>query len=155
MMMAPPPPAIICGATICASQWFEMMLFCSVLLNCSSLMVAMLPKCGLEAALQTKMSIEPSRSCVSATRRCRSPLEEIDAAIAIAASRPTAALISAAASSQETALRDEITTEAPCSARRCAIALPMPRDEPVTIATFPEMSNSVTSRLPVCSQANQ
>ena len=38
-------------------------------------------------------------------------------------------------------LRDEITTRAPASAKPSAIARPMPRDEPVTIATLPERSN--------------
>jgi len=32
-------------------------------------------------------------------------------------------------------LRDEMTTRAPASANASAIARPMPRDEPVTIAT--------------------
>src|SRR5208282_4805054 len=38
------------------------------------------------------------------------------------------------------ALRDEMTTLAPCSASRSAMARPMPREEPVTIATRPVKS---------------
>ena len=53
-----------------------------------------------------------------------------------------AALIAAATSSQGPILREEITTWAPCSARRSAIALPIPREEPVTMATLPVRSNS-------------
>src|SRR5262249_26161613 len=40
-------------------------------------------------------------------------------------------------------LREEITTLAPCSAIRSAIARPMPRVEPVMTATFPVMSNKL------------
>ncbi|MET4720599.1 hypothetical protein ABIF63_004705 [Bradyrhizobium japonicum] len=45
--------------------------------------------------------------------------------------------------SQTSALREEITTLAPCSAMRSAIASPMPRVDPVMTATFPFMSNKV------------
>jgi hypothetical protein len=38
-------------------------------------------------------------------------------------------------------LRDEITTLAPCSAMRAAMARPMPREEPVTMATLPVSEN--------------
>ena len=55
---------------------------------------------------------------------------------------PCCALIAAATSSQGSALRDEITTLAPCSAMRSAIALPMPREEPVMTATLPSSENS-------------
>jgi hypothetical protein len=40
-------------------------------------------------------------------------------------------------------LRDEITTLAPCSAMRWAMALPMPRELPVMIATLPARSKRV------------
>src|ERR1044071_6062484 len=55
---------------------------------------------------------------------------------------PPAFLISAAASSQTGALRDDTTTLAPASARCIAIALPMPLLEPVTTATLPVRSKS-------------
>ena len=45
--------------------------------------------------------------------------------------------------SQTSCLREEITTLAPCSAIRSAMARPMPRVEPVMTATFPVMSNKV------------
>jgi polyvinyl alcohol dehydrogenase (cytochrome) len=48
---------------------------------------------------------------------------------------------SAATSSQGPALRDEITTLAPCWAMRSAIARPIPREEPVMTATLPVRSN--------------
>src|SRR6185437_4284118 len=63
------------------------------------------------------------------------------AAIGFAASRPRARLMSAAVLAQASALRDEMITVAPCSASRSAMALPMPREEPVTIATRPSRSN--------------
>jgi hypothetical protein len=55
---------------------------------------------------------------------------------------PPALRISAAASSQAGALRDETTTLAPDSARCMAIDLPMPLLEPVTTATLPVRSKS-------------
>src|SRR5215469_13849771 len=55
---------------------------------------------------------------------------------------PRALLISAATFSQASALRLETTTLAPCSARRCTMASPMPLVEPVTSATFPLKSKS-------------
>src|ERR1700722_17292693 len=63
------------------------------------------------------------------------------AAIGFAASRPRARLMAAAVSAQASALRDEMMTVAPCSASRSAMARPMPREEPVTIATRPVKSN--------------
>src|SRR5580704_8725708 len=62
------------------------------------------------------------------------------AGIGFAASRPRALLMAAAVSAQASALRDEMTTLAPCSASRSAMARPMPREEPVTIATRPVKS---------------
>ncbi len=47
-----------------------------------------------------------------------------------------------ATSAHASALRLEITTFAPISAMRSAIARPIPRDEPVIRATFPVMSNN-------------
>ena len=68
-------------------------------------------------------------------------MAEILAATAIA-EPARRAFSSAATASQASALRDEITTLAPCSASRSAIARPMPRDEPVTTATLPLRSKS-------------
>ena len=50
---------------------------------------------------------------------------------------PPAARIAAATSSQAAPLRLEITTCAPAPASASAIARPMPREEPVTIAVLP------------------
>src|SRR3954452_8896211 len=58
----------------------------------------------------------------------------------IAIASPPFSRIAAAASSHGSWLRDEITTLAPASAKASAIARPMPRDDPVTIATFPVRS---------------
>src|SRR5947208_15380976 len=58
----------------------------------------------------------------------------------IAAASPPLARIAAATSSHGASLREEMTTRAPESAKPSAIARPMPRDEPVTIATLPERS---------------
>src|SRR5262245_61548581 len=53
--------------------------------------------------------------------------------------------IAAATSSQAARLRAEIATLAPASANASAIARPMPRLEPVTIATLPVRSKSFTT----------
>src|SRR5882724_13582064 len=65
------------------------------------------------------------------------------AAIAIAVPLPNLSLISLATWSHTSCLREEITTLAPCSAIRSAMARPMPREEPVMTATFPDISNKV------------
>jgi hypothetical protein len=41
-------------------------------------------------------------------------------------------------------LREEITTAAPCAAIVSAIARPIPRDDPVTIATLPSKRNKLS-----------
>jgi len=70
-------------------------------------------------------------------------LVEILAATASATCLPALSLMALATSSHTCCLRDEITTLAPCSAIRSAMARPMPREEPVMTATFPDMSNKV------------
>ena len=73
------------------------------------------PKKGLEAALQTKISIFPSWSLVSSTNNCKAVLSDILQGITIASpSWPSHALfISAAVSSQTSAFLLETTTLAP------------------------------------------
>src|SRR4051794_14651490 len=85
------------------------------------------------------MSIPPHCSRVVATRFSSCVLSEIRAVTAIAS--PSLARIAAATSSHDSWLREEIATFAPASAKASAIALPMPREDPVTIATFPVRSN--------------
>ena len=69
------------------------------------------------------------------------------AGTAMAVPAPCLAFSAAATSAQGSALRDEITTFAPCSAKRSAMALPMPRDEPVITATLPVRENKLMSDL--------
>jgi len=88
------------------------------------------------------MSICPNCRVASATRFIRSCFVEMLAGIEIARPAPCAALIAAATLAHGSGLRDEITTRAPCSAIRSAMALPMPRDEPVMTATLPSRENS-------------
>src|SRR4051812_2076631 len=68
-------------------------------------------------------------------------------AIGTATCAPRAALMPAATWLQASALRLDTTTRAPCSARRSAIALPMPLVEPVTSATLPVRSKRVIAHL--------
>src|SRR3954469_8232124 len=67
--------------------------------------------------------------------------------IGTATGAPRTALMPAATSLQASGLRLDTTTRAPCSARRSAIALPMPLVEPVTSATLPVRSKSVIALL--------
>src|SRR5438874_2706934 len=92
------------------------------------------------------MSTPPQASRVLATRFSSCALSEIRAVTAIAS--PPVARIAAATSSHGSWLRAEMTTRAPASAKASAIARPMPREEPVTIATLPERSNRFISELP-------
>src|SRR6478609_8025324 len=64
------------------------------------------------------------------------------AGIAIARPAPYVAQIVAATAVHASGLRDEITTFAPASAMRSAIALPMPRVEPVITAVLPASENN-------------
>jgi len=88
---------------------------------------------------------------VSSTSRARCSLEEILAAMAMARPAPYFALIASATSRHGSILREETTTLAPCSAIRSTIARPIPREEPVTSATFPLRSNSDTVIPPLAS----
>src|SRR4051812_32691980 len=100
------------------------------------------------------MSIPPHCSRVFATRFSSCALSEMRAVIAIAS--PPLARIAAATASHGSWLRDEITTLAPESAKASAIARPMPRDDPVTIATFPVRSNKfIVSLLYACCSAER
>src|SRR4051794_11601207 len=79
-------------------------------------------------------------SCiVVSTRCCSSSLEDTLHGTAIVV-RPRR-LRSSAAAMQASALRLEITPLAPASAMAIAMALPMPRVEPVISAPLPERSN--------------
>src|SRR5665213_2113032 len=84
--------------------------------------------------------MRPHSWSVRSTSPCSAALSEMLAACAIAL--PPRALIPAAISSQAPAFRLEITTFAPASAIRSAIARPIPRVEPVMRATRPVMSNN-------------
>src|SRR4051812_6079153 len=83
--------------------------------------------------------MRPHFASVVSTRCCNSSLRPILQGTAIAS--PPAASIWATAVLQASALRPEITTFAPCSARPLALARPRPRLEPVTMATLPWRSN--------------
>src|SRR5579863_9788064 len=65
----------------------------------------------------------------------------------MATASPPLARIAAAASSHGASLRAEMTTRAPALANPSAIARPMPREEPVTIATLPVRSKRFISAL--------
>ena len=80
------------------------------------------------------MSTPPYCFTVPATSASTSGLREMLHGMTVAS--PPAFLMLAATSSQASALRLEITTLAPSEAQHSAIARPMPRLEPVMIATL-------------------
>ena len=59
MMKAPSFRSAISGPTMFISQRFDITLFCMIFWNTSSFRPLSGPKYGLEAALQTMMSIRP------------------------------------------------------------------------------------------------
>src|SRR5882757_9362046 len=81
----------------------------------------------------------PNSARAASTRRSRSALAPTLAGTEIARP-PLRALMCSHTWSQASCLRDETTTFAPCEARASAIDLPIPREDPVTMALFPRRS---------------
>src|SRR5262245_38244951 len=96
------------------------------------------PMYGLVAALLTRMSTDPNRSTVAATHA-----SACSGSPALAAYVATSPSIVDAASSSASCLRDDNITAAPLAARDAAAARPIPRDAPVTRATFPSNLSSI------------
>src|SRR3954447_26126889 len=88
------------------------------------------------------MSTAPKRSTVASTHAF-----DASGSPVFAACHATSPCMSAAAFSRASALRDVSITEAPASANAAAMALPMPRDAPVTSATFPSSRSSLGGTL--------
>src|SRR6185437_2128049 len=86
------------------------------------------------------MSMPPHCATVLSIRFCSSSLRPIWQGITTAL--PPSARIFCATASHASGLRLEITTVAPCSAMRVAMASPIPLVEPVMIATLPVRSNN-------------
>ena len=86
------------------------------------------PKYGLVPALLTRMSSPPKRATVAATHACASSgIPTWAATQATWSSVAPLATSPAAASARSPAVRDVIMTFAPASAKRPAMASPMPR----------------------------
>ena len=139
MMTLPSARSAICGMTMLHSHRLLRTLLAIILSKASSVMVAIGPKCGLTAALQTSVSIRPHVASVRSTSPCSAALSEMFAACAIAV--PPLAVMASATTAHASALRLEITTLAPDSAMRSAMARPIPREDPVISATFPCSEN--------------
>ena len=98
-------------------------------------------------ALFTTTSMRPKRSRVASIKRSTS--SRFPASAGTASAGAPRASSSFTAASRRAASRPETTTEAPSSASDRAMARPMPRPPPVTIATFPARAlASVRSRGP-------
>src|SRR4051794_9181336 len=100
------------------------------------------PMKGLAAALLIRMSMPPNRFMVSSTHAWAA-----SGSPALAANQATSPVMSAAAFSKPSALRDVSMTFAPASAYAAAMALPIPRDAPVTSATLPSSRSSIRRTL--------
>src|SRR5580700_679208 len=139
-MTDPPPRRAIAGMVIWQSQWLLRTLLPMILSNALSGISWLGPKCGLTAALQTRMSTGPRVLFVSSTSRVSSSFWPMLHGMTTAS--PPRAAIPARTSSQASGLRLETTTLAPKAAIASAIARPMPFDDPVIRATLPVRSNS-------------
>ena len=92
------------------------------------------------AALATKMSTPPKTLTASCTRICK--LSSRPTCALTTRARPPSAMMAAAVSSAGVRRRKKlITTDAPRRASSMAIARPMPRPLPVTIAVLPANSS--------------
>src|SRR6478609_9602683 len=134
LTMRPPPPRCITGTTARHIRNIEATLT-SITLRHSSSGISVNGRIAREAyspALLTRTSIDPHRSATSATS------DSTPASSATSAVRPMPSGNSSAAASAP--WRSAITMRAPPAARPWAIALPMPCDPPVTIATLPSSS---------------
>ena len=90
------------------------------------------------------MSSAPKRSAVAATHdTASSGLPTCAATHATCSSAAPPATSPAAASARSPAVRDVIITLAPASAKRAAMARPIPRLPPVISAVFPLSSSSI------------
>jgi len=141
LMILPPPCFSICGTTALHTRKTPFKLVSRILSTWPSSAVSSGPKWGLVAALLIATSTWPKVSTVCATSAVTSSVWPTWACRASAS--PPAASISSATICTFSNLRLLTTTFAPACASRSAIARPMPRDAPVTTATFPSSENSV------------
>ena len=155
MMIEPSLRSIICGTTMLISQLLATMLLSRILRNWSSEMPRERPVIRVGRGVADQ-HVDLAERAVGSRRQVLQIFlaDEMLAAIATAVPLPNLSLISLATWSQTSCLREEITTLAPCSAIRSAMARPMPRVEPVMTATFPVMSNKVMSLSPMLIRRN-
>src|SRR5258706_7600624 len=136
---APPTCSAIPGMARLQSHRLLFTFEFMILSKASSESPLMVPKYGLTAALQTKMSMRPHRSLVRETNASTSALREILQGMTVAS--PPSPRIALATSSHGSGLRLETTTLAPRRAIHSAIERPMPRLDPVITATLPSRRN--------------
>ena len=90
-------------------------------------------------ALLTRMSSPPNAPTTVSTSACRAPRSATSVTTPIAASSPWASRISSTTASTRSWPRSTTATRAPSSAKRCAVARPMPLAAPVTRARLPSI----------------
>src|SRR5262245_11346076 len=135
LMIDPPPRSIIFGTVSRTRRSAALTLISIILSSISSVTSSAGPFPILVALLLTRISTGPRRDSVSQTIFCncsRRPTWH-----SIGTTLPGSVESSLAVASRFCILRLAITTFAPASAKCRAIALPMPRPPPVTIATLP------------------
>src|SRR5487761_293059 len=116
----------------------------SIVRSHSSSVVSSTDLVNMTPALLTRMSTRPNLSRVARTRPLTS--DDIDTSARIESPSPPLLLIESTTAWASRSLPTQLTvTFAPSAAKRSAIALPIPREEPVTIATLPSSLFSVIS----------
>ena len=141
LITEPRRPALTAAAVqTSTASWFTSNVFCARTTSMSIIG----PKYGLVPALLTRMSSRPKRASVPATQDWASSGFPTWAAVQATRSSGTPpATRPAAASARSSALREVIMTLAPASAKRAAMARPIPRLPPVISAVFPLSSSSI------------
>ena len=106
----------------------------------------------LMPALFTKMSMLPNRSSVAATRARRAPSSVTSVGTPRTRALPCTATISVTTRATRSSPRSATMTLAPSSAKRCAVARPIPLAAPVTITVLPatERSSDVRRAIRIC-----
>src|SRR5262245_14608462 len=135
LMIDPPPRSIIFGTVSRTRRSAALTLISIILSSISSVTSSAGPFPILVALLLTRISTGPRRDSVSRTIFCN--CSGRPTWHSIGTTLPGSVDSSFAVASRFGILRLAMTTFAPASAKCRAIALPMPRPPPVTIATLP------------------
>lgn len=141
LTIAPPPAAAIAGI-VCLQHQTTALSATSMIESQASLSSSVTrrsarpgPMSSVGAALLTSVVTVPYRSSAAPTMATTS--SSWARSVRTNTASPPAARISSSTAAPSSSLRPVTTTRAPSRAKRTAVARPIPRVDPVTIATFP------------------